>query len=356
MTLHQDYSAKIAAEHNGVYRPSCSAFAYSGTIKDYIPQEDLHTPETALAGSACESPLGNVAISHRGLSGCIDHDVRKLRKAQARILPGGFQVKQFQGCSVVPANHGDRGVIDGFSLDSRRRLRLKLMGVDWSSVDLLWVTLTYHKEWASDFDGWKTDLDNYIKRVIRNWSSYVGLIWRLEFQARGAPHFHILLGFKKGFSPKSSIFGAWSGSAWAAVIGGLNDRHLVKHGCRVCEVSRVNGLGVLLGYLVKEMGKTKQSRRVAGSGTGRMWGVRGDIPTTTIADVQFKTQADFETFIKRVNAAGAGQSRYWENITSSWSGFCLLGDGLDMIDLLIGLDVEFVPTDARNNQPLAVVS
>lgn len=341
MTLLEKYNKKDADYKtpqscvSAFFRPTCT-----------YPRGQ-HTPPASLRAGVCASPLGNVAISRGESSSLVDHDSRKLRKAQARILPGGFVVRQFIGCSVPPVDGGQRGVIDGFSLDSRRRLRLKLMGVDWSSVDLLWVTLTYHKEWGVEFNDWKDDLENYIKRLKSSWAGYVGLFWRLEFQSRGAPHFHILLAFRPGICPTESAFVAWSGLAWAGVIGGADDCHLVKHGSRVVSVSRAKGLGILLGYLVKEMGKTKQASRNSGTGTGRMWGVRGAIPMTSIADVEFKTQADFDEFCKRVNVAGRGVSKYWENISTAWSGFVLLGDGLDMVSLLEGLDIEFVPCDSR---------
>lgn len=310
------------------------------------PRGGQPTPADAPAAAACADPFSNEVISRAGHIPVVDHSKRKLRQARLRILPGGMVVRQFQGCSIVPPRSSVRGVIDGFSLDSRRRLRKKLMSVDFASTDLLWVTLTYHKSWGASFKDWKADFENYIKRMLKTWPEYQGLMWRLEFQERGAPHFHFLISFPKGKRPAAASFQMWSSHSWADVIGGPEDQDLLIYGSKVIEVCNSRELGKLLGYLVKEMGKVTQGIGDR-NGTGRMWGVRGSLPMIAIADVQFKSEADFAEFCRRVNVAGRGVSAFWEKISPAWSGFCLLGDGLDMISLLDGIDVEFLPCDNR---------
>lgn len=54
------------------------------------------------------------------------------------------------------------------------------------------VTLTYHKIWPEDPARWKDQLKAFTKRLERHWGE-ITVLWRLEFQKRGAPHFHLLV-------------------------------------------------------------------------------------------------------------------------------------------------------------------
>lgn len=292
--------------------------------------------------------LDTKELLYRGITP-YDHDQRS-SCPRAKVLPGGFVVKHFKGCSRVPTVNGFRGEIAGFSLDSRRRLRMKLMAIDWQACDWLWVTLTYHNTWSEEPDEWKTNVQTWFKRLIRAWRNYSGLVWRLEFQKRGAPHFHLLVGFKRGAAPKAAAFQAWSRQAWAEILDGADDKHLVKHGCRVCEVCDYQNMGALLGYLVNELGKVQQQSRKNEMGislpTGRVWGVKGDLPMVSIADIDFADEVEFEKFIKRVNERSVIDGDYFSKITTNWSGFVLMGDGLVMLEMLDGLNYSIRPSDA----------
>lgn len=78
--------------------------------------------------------------------------------------------------------------IKELSKKSRKRLNhiMQCTSVDFKSM----ATLTYGKYYPRDGVTVKNDL-KYILKVLRLWSpSY---LWFLEFQKRGAPHFHLLL-------------------------------------------------------------------------------------------------------------------------------------------------------------------
>lgn len=80
-----------------------------------------------------------------------------------------------------------RGRVNGISKKSARRLSRK--GVSGRPRAML--TLTY----PSDFppaDVAKRHLRAFLKRLFRRFPR-IGVLWRLEFQKRGAPHFHLLV-------------------------------------------------------------------------------------------------------------------------------------------------------------------
>jgi len=82
---------------------------------------------------------------------------------------------------------GKRGQIVGFSPEARYRLAKELSAIDWP-VTPAHITLTYGQNWPKDP---KAHLAAIRKFCMRD-SGWCG-VWRLEFQKRGAPHFHLLL-------------------------------------------------------------------------------------------------------------------------------------------------------------------
>jgi hypothetical protein len=79
------------------------------------------------------------------------------------------------------------------------------------------VTLTYPDLWSPDPVQWKSDLDAFLKRLLRlnpNFSA----IWRLEPQERGAPHYHLLIYQKSGKRP--FLPHEWVSKSWAKITNG----------------------------------------------------------------------------------------------------------------------------------------
>lgn len=106
---------------------------------------------------------------------------------------------------------GARGVVTYFSKASRRRL-LKYTAKIKTDQRPLFITLTYGQEYPSGKVAKENHLRAFMERTRRKFPDASGM-WRLEFQARGAPHFHILL-FNVAFWGKAKIQ-----KAWAEVIG-----------------------------------------------------------------------------------------------------------------------------------------
>ncbi len=124
----------------------------------------------------------------------------------AHISPGYPEtelVAYVDGCSVdlvvhggsVPQGGGKRDVVSGFSRQSRTRL-IRFMGsinqTQYKSKQIAFISLTYHEKWPDDPDGWKKHLQAWEKRMDREYGDLPG-VWKLEFQKRGAPHFHLIL-------------------------------------------------------------------------------------------------------------------------------------------------------------------
>lgn len=83
----------------------------------------------------------------------------------------------------------NRGTIKGISSKSRYRL-IKFLSQISRPDEPVFITLTY-RNFSDSFKDWKRHLHNFRRVVADEFPDYCG-IWRLEFQKRGAPHFHIL--------------------------------------------------------------------------------------------------------------------------------------------------------------------
>ena len=290
----------------------------SGVRRDW-QREDRHADGLG-AGS-----FSNPHISARAAPTLSFLDGRTWR-ASATVLPGGLTAKAPGRRPPPPAVPHLRGKVSGFSVASRRRLRLALMGIDWPHVSALWVTLTYPKAWPADWQVSKAHLRAFLEAVRRNYPT-TGLIWRLEQQRRGAPHYHMVLGYPLGAAPDARAFEAWAAGTWLRIVGATG-RERAKHavyGTRVVAVERHGrgDLGALMSYLTKELCKVKQNREESG-GTGRQWGIRGHFPTRIIGEVEL-SDAGYTELARRVAESSVGWMH--EALSGRWSGFTFFGDG-----------------------------
>ena len=164
---------------------------------------------------------------------------------------------------------GTRGEVRGFSRESRKRLIDLIHQVDRSALrPPLFVTLTYPGEWPSDWQEYKRDLHNWLRRLARRYPA-ASVIWRLEFQKRGAAHYHVLV-FGVTDLPKD-----WLSASWYEVVASGDVRHLAA-GTQVATVHTWRGASF---YCAKYLGKLCEFGTVD---TGRCWGVRGDLPVELV--------------------------------------------------------------------------
>lgn len=160
-----------------------------------------------------------------------------------------------------------RGDVTGFSEESRRRLRRYVHSLQ-RGADVLFLTLTYHETRPSP-TRCKRDLDTFIKRLRRSFPE-VGIIWKMEPQDRGVPHFHLLI-YGVPFIPVQK---------WSAVWHEVTNEEGHAHRQSGVDIERnVNEDGKLQSYLAKYMSKTYDSwpgadKRWTQGSTGRWWGLR----------------------------------------------------------------------------------
>jgi len=175
-------------------------------------------------------------------------------------------------CSkMVPRQFEDsaRSVIDGFSAGSGRRMRsyLRECLAEYSYM----CTLTYPGFFPSDGPSVKEHLRRFCQELKRYQAKRGGdperfsAFWFLEFQERGAPHFHLFL--TDQFPAK------WIASTWYFIVRSDDHRHL-QAGTRIESIR--SGHKGIMAYASKYA--AKQEQKVVPEGyekVGRFWGVYG---------------------------------------------------------------------------------
>lgn len=161
---------------------------------------------------------------------------------------------------------GNRGEIQSFSDSSRARLRkyLRETLADYKSM----VTLTYPRDCGIDGVASKDHLRRFLQELRRatksnreHWSAF----WFLEFQKRGAIHFHILCTHFYHYE--------WIAKKWYDIVGSGQEVHL-QAGTRIEKIRA--GRNGISSYCAKYAAKFDQKLIPDGFGwVGRFWGVSG---------------------------------------------------------------------------------
>jgi len=181
-----------------------------------------------------------------------------------------------------------RGEIEDLSMKSRRRLALVAGNSD--VVFRSFLTLTYPAEFPCDGKRVKRDLQCLMKALRRKLGKF-HYLWFLEFQKRGAPHFHIFCdrALPEPLSPMTRKTGRrsksvevhwpwqnWLSAVWYEIVGSGDERH-IHAGAAWEKIEKPDGAAR---YVAKESYKTFQKvvppdfRNV-----GRFWGTsRGVSP------------------------------------------------------------------------------
>jgi hypothetical protein len=144
----------------------------------------------------------------------------------------------------------------------------------------LFITLTYPRQWAAEPETWKRHLDLF-GQWIRYHHKTASIIWKLEPQERGAPHYHLMV-FGIPFLPAQKV-----AQRWFEIVGSGDPSHR-KAGT---ETRRVNSINGVMRYASKNyMGKECHG---FGMNVGRFWGVIGrkELPTSKIAEIDLPESA-----------------------------------------------------------------
>jgi hypothetical protein len=176
-----------------------------------------------------------------------------------------------EGTGVV-AEPGRRGEVTEFSEASRRRLAFVANNTEVQFRTM--ITLTYPKVYPNDGLLCKSHLGAFIQ-ALRRYTRRCSYLWFLEFQVRGAPHFHILTDYpmpRKRDEVKS--FRRWVAQTWYRVTGRKDPLHLIA-GTRTERLrSAEGGAHYALKYASKmEQKRVPQEYR----NVGRLWGASRDV-------------------------------------------------------------------------------
>lgn len=166
-----------------------------------------------------------------------------------------------------------RGAVLSFSPRSRSRMLQSVAQIDQRTCtpDALFVTFTYPDEYPASTRVCKSHLDAFRKRLLRRHPNS-WFYWKLEYQVRGAPHFHLIL-FNSGTEVSE-----WFHETWWQIVGSGDHYHWFYG----ADVRRVHTWREVGGYCAKYTAKADVPH-VCDS-PGRFWGIanRSQRPATLV--------------------------------------------------------------------------
>jgi len=235
--------------------------------------------------------------------------VETVEKQQKRIgvrfgSSGGRAFRRYPGRE----RHGGgvRGEVSRFSENSRRRMRERLLEFDWKTIikekRALWVTLTVREGNAQQVKEW---LSNFRKRVDRRF--FCWFVWRLEYQARGVAHLHLIIVFKsrvQAIYAQSRLPKMWVEVAGKLENGENNALGYAQH------IRLVKGMAGIASY-ISDASKVQQAEVPEGQSPGRWWGVRnGDVASLDLAEIiTFYGERVFTEYRRFVRSLRTGRKR-----------------------------------------------
>lgn len=244
------------------------------------------------------------------------------------------------------AEASSRSEITAWSAKSRVNMSRTLASLDysgWSRDDgaLAMVTLTLPGDWVPLAPDGKTFkklvIDKFRKRFVRSVGPW-RLLWKLEFQRRGAPHFHALM--RVPAMVGEVTFETWLSQTWADVVDASKEIDTVDaDGVGHSEYSRhlSAGTGVdfsgkdfsdprrIAMYFLGHSAKTQDGKeyqhivpaewRRPGAGPGRFWGFSG--LDKALVEIEL-TQQDFDRFRREMRKMA--RARSWETAVKRQHG------------------------------------
>lgn len=244
--------------------------------------------------------------THRDGSSTVNREQSKNNTGINYRASGNLFIAKTTSRTIPSTYLGCRGDIVGFSAGSAIRMRryLRECRAEYKHM----VTLTYPGFFETDGEAVKNHLRRFLQEVQREYirghkptddgmfngvangtgQNYKGYkpahsaFWFLEFQERGAPHFHIFFNWAPGKE--------WVSKRWYEIVGSEDIRHL-HAGTRTEKL--LAGRAGTISYASKYANKCEQ--KVVPDGykkVGRFWGVYGD--RITLSAATFVTVKDRE--------------------------------------------------------------
>jgi hypothetical protein len=168
-----------------------------------------------------------------------------------------------------------RGEITMFSQEARKRLAFIASNTEIDFYTM--ITLTYPGTFTTDGVRVKADLYKMLKWQQRRYGAH-SYLWFIEFQARGAPHFHILV--NRVFGPiEIDNIRHLTSKKWYEIVGSGDVRHL-RAGVRIERLRSPEGgrrYAVKYAMKAKQKAVPKQYRSV-----GRFFGYSSDVKPSPV--------------------------------------------------------------------------
>lgn len=249
----------------------------------------------------------------------------------AEIKASGVVVKTQRKSQLPPTER--RGPIRGFSKNAQKNLLNFMMSVDIPAVAqtfkkapqgrAFFVTLTYRKLDVPNHER-KRHLEAFRKRLEYTYGK-LGVIWKLEFQQRGTPHYHLMVFFPKVMEWRA--FRDWCMHAWRSITGDDCYPDVVT------VYVEAGKLGRLINYTVKYLAKGFESDLP----TGRVWGCwnKAQIPIAESYVVDL-TYQDYVDYLRRVRRIHRGD-RYLGSKIANYGGVTVFEDQARAVKQMRGL-------------------
>jgi len=166
-----------------------------------------------------------------------------------------------------------RGEVKEFSWRSQRNLLRAVFNAGCDFVG--WICLTYPAEFPRDGVLVKGHLDEFLHELRRE-APGVQYLWCMEFQERGAPHFHVLV--------SAWVSRVWVARTWFRIVDSGDAKHL-RAGTKVQRVKSREGAGQEMAAVLKRYSAKKEQKLVPETfgRVGRFWGCSyGLVPKETV--------------------------------------------------------------------------
>lgn len=206
-------------------------------------------------------------------------------------------------------NRKPRTTIKRFSSSARRRMLIDMSQINMNKVDTascLFITLTAPSSGWREIPGkrWKERLNNFLTQLRKKYSkSRLCGYWRMEFQERGAVHFHIIT------YNVSYIEHSWVSEKWSTICReNISDAEYIKHFQAGTEVQRAKNFDAIkdyfnktLAYVAKEQEDIKVTEYDKGifeyiQTFGKHWGRIGTVALKQLKSImtfKFETESHF---------------------------------------------------------------
>lgn len=248
---------------------------------------------------------------------------------------------------------GTKSRITCWSKKSRRNMLRQLASFDWSPIfdsphPRALITLTYGSDWLAQAPNPQTS-KAHLKAFREAYRRDVGVpygSWKLEFQSRGAPHYHLLMVAPRYVRVwgERVAFPVWVARTWSRIVGADNvvkgkdgrtefERHLLA-GTDVSYAfgARCTTVASLSAYMMKHNapgGRSKEYQHTVpaewiddrapeagcegptllGSGPGRFWGVWELERCVEEVEISADQAVDVKRLIRKIWAQRGGPSR-----------------------------------------------